>query len=301
MRLLDRMLSQGFGVNPKHAGSLADYLLTVLKDAQLVVVDNVAKYYFSNKISDNVLKVSDFPCVMTPFEHTFMEFKMPHEYKQQTNMEEVGMLMFVTDDIEKYLENFPEIMNQEGVKYCLVSDIFIRQIGWANASLVVTSVLPIGVDGQIISPNKDFIYGYNTLLVDGFDSESEKNYLQGMYLNAFFPVLLGLSFMHCRNVKTEEKGPVRQQSRAHKRKTGRPLLRYHVLVIDHMKEVLEREGHVSKKGLKKALHICRGHFATYGMDGKGLLFGKHKGRIWVPMHTRGSAEQGIVVKDYDVK
>ena len=107
--------------------------------------------------------------------------------------------------------------------------------------------------------------------------------------------------MHCRNVKVVEGVPPPKLSKKHEKKSGRPLVHYHVLKIDHMKTVLEREGKASTEGLKKALHICRGHFATYGQDGKGLLFGKHAGRYWIPMHVRGKAEQGVIVKDYDVQ
>lgn len=53
--------------------------------------------------------------------------------------------------------------------------------------------------------------------------------------------------------------------------------------------------------MKKALHICRGHFKHYGRDGKGLLFGKHKATVWIPMHVRGDIEEGAVVKDHSVK
>ncbi len=66
-----------------------------------------------------------------------------------------------------------------------------------------------------------------------------------------------------------------------------------------MKEVLRREGGSETNGLKKALHICRGHFATYSPEHP--LFGKFTGTFWKPAHVRGSQEHGIVVKDYVIK
>lgn len=45
--------------------------------------------------------------------------------------------------------------------------------------------------------------------------------------------------------------------------------------------------------------FCRGHFSTYTEDRP--LFGKVSGTFWVPSHVRGSAKQGVVVSDYNVK
>jgi hypothetical protein len=65
-----------------------------------------------------------------------------------------------------------------------------------------------------------------------------------------------------------------------------------------MQEVLKREGNVEEGGLKKALHIVRGHFADF-TEGRGL-FGRHHGLFWMPQHLKGTLDQGLVVKDYDV-
>ena len=77
-----------------------------------------------------------------------------------------------------------------------------------------------------------------------------------------------------------------------------PLSRYYTLNIEPMKKVLREEGKVESHGLKHALSVCRGHFANY-TEGKGL-FGKYHGQFWIPQHVRGSANQGVVTKDYAV-
>jgi len=51
--------------------------------------------------------------------------------------------------------------------------------------------------------------------------------------------------------------------------------------------------------IHRALHICRGHFATYGDDNP--LFGKHVGTFWRPMHVRGDKAAGEVRKSYKVQ
>lgn len=132
---------------------------------------------------------------------------------------------------------------------------------------------------------------------------------EGMYeamVHYFYPALLTISFLHCKNVTLLEPPPVSQVSpqRAKKSKKHRqtqakpngPRLTYHILDIEPMKQVLKTEGHIEQNGLKKALHICRGHFANYE-QGKGL-FGKYHGTYWIPQHVRGTAAQGIRLKDY---
>ena len=75
-------------------------------------------------------------------------------------------------------------------------------------------------------------------------------------------------------------------------------MRFKTLDIRPMRKVLEDEGQAATVGLQRALHICRGHFATYSPDKP--LFGKHAGTFWVPAHVRGNAERGVVAKDYRV-
>jgi hypothetical protein len=120
----------------------------------------------------------------------------------------------------------------------------------------------------------------------------------------FYPALLTISFLHCKNVTlqqmlTSSSSPSRSKKA---KKHARPInsrITYHILDIEPMKRALKTEGNIEQNGLKKALHICRGHFANYE-SGKGL-FGKYHGTYWIPQHVRGSAEQGIRLKDYRLK
>ena len=111
------------------------------------------------------------------------------------------------------------------------------------------------------------------------------------------PALMAIAFMHCKNVSQSEVMPSRQERRELARRQ-KPLVIYRTLQIEPMKRVLESEGGMSHNGLKKALHICRGHFSEY-TDEKPL-FGKYAGRFWIPAHVRGTAEAGKIIKDYRV-
>jgi hypothetical protein len=114
----------------------------------------------------------------------------------------------------------------------------------------------------------------------------------------FMPCLLTISFMNCKNcvLNAVERD---QDVNRNRRKHGLKLfLRYHTINIEPMKRVLRTEGKVEATGLKRALHICRGHFSTYSEERP--LFGKVAGTFWIPSHVRGSTEEGIIVSDYQV-
>ena len=116
---------------------------------------------------------------------------------------------------------------------------------------------------------------------------------------AIFTAALTLSFLHCKNVVLKTEAPPEKLNRAYQKRHGKPLSRFHTLEIEPMKQVLRTEGKSEETGLKRAIHICRGHFADYS-DGKGL-FGKYHGRYWIPAHVKGTKSEGIVMKRYNVK
>ena len=112
------------------------------------------------------------------------------------------------------------------------------------------------------------------------------------------PMLLAICFMHCKNVTQERvEGRLTRQQRRHNPRQ-RPPLTHHVLRIDPMRTVLASEGQSGTVGTKKAIHICRGHFAHY-TDEKPL-FGRVTGMIWRPDHVRGRAKGRQVTKEYEV-
>lgn len=110
------------------------------------------------------------------------------------------------------------------------------------------------------------------------------------------PALLCVSFLHCRNVQLEERVPDPKRARA-AAKRGRALHRFHVLHVHTVAEILDREGNAQEVGLKRALHVCRGHFKDYRQRG---LFGRHHDIYWWGPQLRGNAEHGTVTKRYAV-
>jgi hypothetical protein len=105
--------------------------------------------------------------------------------------------------------------------------------------------------------------------------------------------------MHCKNVDVRPVLPPERVSRKHERRHGHPLTRYYVLDVQPMRRVLDREGDAQARGLREALHICRGHFKTYTEDAP--LFGKRVGTYWWESRVRGTADEGVIQKDYRVR
>lgn len=313
MRLLDRVLSEGFVTSKPNL----DMSVTrkQLESSQLIVIDNVAAYHFQDLQrrlkGKEMMTVSDFPNVMLPFESTFLEMRVRNNPSFEATFEECGVLaeMVKPEKIDfsqlgLSSDRAKETFLKRDVTYLMICQFFAygRRLG-RKSVLSASFIFPVNPDGQILPLDEKFpVIGGVYLTPDVQNEEETRKDITFYILETYiFPCLLALSFMHCRNVKVLTERPPEKLSRKYERRTGKPLLKYRVLQIDHMKQVLEREGGASSQGLKKALHICRGHFKQYGRDGKGLLFGKYTATVWIPMHTRGNAEEGVVVKDYDVK
>jgi hypothetical protein len=144
-----------------------------------------------------------------------------------------------------------------------------------------------------ISPN--FFSDYYTKAGISFDKIEENDWPS---MGHYAIILTTLNFLHCKNVVAQPNEFHHIRNRRLK-KEGRPYFeKYYTLHIDSIKHTLKHEGQVETVGLKRALHLCRGHFSTY--DEKGL-FGKYYGKFWIPDHARGNPEIGAIEKDYKLE
>jgi hypothetical protein len=178
---------------------------------------------------------------------------------------------------------FPEMGNSEWIQYLGGAFIAVLPNGKPCSQLVTSGV-------GISSPD----------LISSREMARESTQKLGeVKANEVFSTLFGFQFLHCKNVNTIEHQPSPRLSKAFNKRHGRPLVTYKTLEIEPAKKMLEVEGGIAHNGLKKALHICRGHFATYTPEKP--LFGRVTGTVWKPSHVRGDATHGIVQKDYKVK
>jgi len=153
--------------------------------------------------------------------------------------------------------------------------------------------------GKQIFPDRPEIRGNALMLIIPIDVKMSKdnNMSPASYSAGFNAVLgLALNFLHCKNVHSIE-NPHQLIRAARRRGETTYFEKYYILQIEPMKKILNEQGQAQTKGLKYALHICRGHFKTY--DRKGL-FGKYKGNFWWSSMVKGDPTIGKIKKDYQI-
>jgi hypothetical protein len=265
------------------------------------LIDPVADYFKS--FGKRWGLAEDIPNWAPPFRSFFSEFSYPLD---DGSTEQVGMLVSAVDvtDANRADASFWYFAFSELMMSRCHAEVIEQTAGWLTSSRWVMlcslwsahrvtkgvacwlgqfPILFVAGDGRLVQATTP-----HRLSEDDGRGEA--------VAQAIAIVGLGISFGHCKNVRTEEV-EVRRPGNWHVN-TGVPVYKYRTLHIDPMKETLRREGRSDDVGLARALHICRGHFATYSEESP--LFGRYSGTFWKPQHVRGKATAGVVVKDYAV-
>lgn len=289
-----------------------DDLRQNLRKATVLVIDNVAQYYFAHHSRHDAGGVHmdgprRFPQLAPPFPCAFFEYTLePGTYddlfdssrNQPRQMNRIGVLIRALEAAPLQEDGFLDEEPEKGVaaKWFLLAYLFASHTAhrelWGPSLMLGVAVDPDGLAGRHLHCG---LWGTNEL---GEGALDEVKLAKGLTVLTF-PAFLAISFLHCRNVSTDEHVPSAKLNKAYLRRHGRPLVRYKTLTIEPMKQILRKQGQIESQGLAKALHICRGHFKDYRASAG--LFGKHKGLFWWDMHARGALEQGAVVKDYAIK
>jgi hypothetical protein len=259
-----------------------DDMRTMLTGAQMFSADNVAEYFYAVNSKEFWDSRYDFPCLAPPFLRMFIEWNRPScIYSNEKGRSSSAHLASKTGVLLSYVPT--------AFGWHLDGSLFVRN---ADKGLAVGVFLTYSMD---IDRNGHAI---NDLKHNGSPGAwvSSKEVIDAQSAN-WFPALLAVTFCNCKNVAKVQNVPSKELVNARDKK-DRPAFTYTTLRIDPMKEVLRKEGESEVTGLKKALHICRGHFAQY--EAKGL-FGKHKGTFWVPQHVKGHQKHGVAIKTYDVQ
>ena len=291
-----------------------DFLQTIAKiqteivQATVIVADNVNRFYYDHDKCEWDFK-TDIPNCAPPMDRFLIELRTPPTIR-------------VEDGIERTTEGMPEISG--GLFYAIeasttgnvflapetesggpMSPVHLPDAKWfiQCAMLMVQDGKPLAtgtVKFFAVNESGRIISGPYTIMggsTDGF--QHTPNDIASTYDLILIPALLALSFMHCSNVTVQPHDPDPIINRLRKKNGKKPFIRYHTINIEPMRKVLRDEGGADTHGLKKALHICRGHFATYTTSFLGRTLDKPL-TIWKPAHVRGSAKEGIVLSDYNV-
>jgi len=301
--LLDRFIDQTSDVE----------LRAALESAELIICDNVAQYLYEDSTKETWNLMRDYPNVAPPFPVMFLEW-MPGWLRQSRHAKRLGLLVFSAKAIDDERvawnlgrnEAVGEVVRNilrtryegERPKWVSMGALFIETydkgiVPWSEIFWGVSEsgrpIIP--QNGLPISPHlDDEVYLAS--------SEEEINHVLRFSELMLHVPFLALSFMHCKNVILREVPYSPKLQKARERRGKRPFITYRVIEVHPIRKILESEGGAHKTGLKKALHICRGHFKDY-TEGRGL-FGKIHDIFWWDAHIRGNKKQGMSLKDYDV-
>jgi len=298
-----------------HAVSV-DFWAEVRKiNPTILVIDNVADYYWGSDKDDWAIERGDFPCLAPPWPLAFMEYPAPAEIN--TGKERIpfkfglgkhfGVLLH-SWDLEQpelgfqglprfpYLpggtigrKQVPDKKTQWGQQASLFAELSEGDI-----ALIGSFCWLLAIDGSFVAITDK---GFPFLPPFGVRLETEELQQLGCKCWTFLhPALLALSFIHCRNTQLIDHAPSPAVIQAARDRHGHVPVSFKTLEIEPVKKILAHQGQAGEKGLRMALHICRGHFKDY-RNSKGL-FGKHKELYWWDQHVRGSLEEGLVVKEY---
>jgi hypothetical protein len=334
MRLYDELLARGFTASASESMYNTQAIIAAsLSGAEVVVADNVTDYWWQQAITEwrPGSQLWEYcPNVAPPFRRFFIETRTAASqrgvWRIRANGRDVpirrwGLLVAafewtgqdwdrelrpVWSDTKGWVEDVPSRSSLISTaaaacagrcRWLLISYLVIA--GKEMRFPVCVSVIPVGERGAV---DRELLLSHCGLraLIPGYArmnaTAQEELTMTWQIMHA--PLLLAVSFMHCKNVALERVEPPAKLDRLHRKYCGRPLVRYHTITIDPMRHVLRRDGGSDTVGLKRALHICRGHFATYD---ERPLFGRVTGTFWREAHVRGSAASGVVRKDYRVK
>ena len=265
---------------------------SMLDDTPIFAADDVATYVH------NLPKPTDFKDVVSsmapPFDRFWVEFQqVPCPNDEKLNA--WGVLITAHDDPNS-------IIRSEGCErsphWLLTLLLFLEREKGKPFGPVTEHYAGLAEDGTWFRHDDGGVFwsgGFAGLDKAPFDVQQQ---VGDYYAQFCFPALLTISFLHCRNIEIRSITPPDKQSQSYRKRHGKELVRYHVLDIKPIRQLIDRYRRGEKSELRRALHICRGHFKTFAPDAP--LLGKAVGTFWWGPQVRGSREEGLVLKDYRV-
>lgn len=301
-KMSELMFSQIINADPrKIMTDQQKTILEVAKEAVVLRIDNVARYYFEVNSQENWSLETDFPNIAPPFEAFWMEYKSPGIINSEGKIKPVAPALKTGRFGALFtVKEIPEIEAKEAdtdAHWAMTALCFVDLPGIHRGLRLLPfySMLGVTKEGQLATiqgrPFTNIMFESERIPEfeqQGITPEDAKRGQTFLY-----PMLLALSFLHCKNVEIVSGGKIRVKSA----QKAAPKVKVYTLQIEPIKKILDAAG-ARNTGIKQALHICRGHFKDFS-KGKGL-FGKYKGLYWWDAQVRGSAELGFIAKDYQV-
>jgi hypothetical protein len=247
----------------------------------VLLIDNVAEYYFTGTDQEQWNIDRDFPNLAPPFPAFWAEHRMPSLIHSKecgdTDVKailplggRVGMMVRACDPKDVKGEGIPA-----NVKWILWAELFVDYGQRPPQGPHGSIFLAVDAEGALVENP------WMQSFVRAEDAEIMQTLMTWLY-----PMLLTVSFLHCKNVAIVDHAVDRPLAKKWHARHGIWPTTYKTLVIEPLKQILRREGGADKVGIQRAMHICRGHFKDY-REGRGL-FGKYHQLIWQPSLVRGT-------------
>lgn len=311
-RLYDRIMVNGLKAVQSDGSTVfrTGQVMEDLRQAQVFTCENVADYYFYGTDQEEWDWVEDFPNVAGPFETFWMETRRPRwswskEYgwndMRQSGYPVAWGALFRTGPAEILPPALHNMITENTVDELWRVNVAALIVEYAKGRILgPLGVYTMGLKSDGGLARKDDPDGpYPALVSPWMNWGIGENEVAKEIEKALQPFMLSLTFLNCKNVVTRIEEPPAKLSRRHQKKHGQPLTSYRVLEIEPLRKAAAHQGG-GVSGMRKALHISRGHFKTFGGD-HGKLFGKHEGMYWWDPHVRGDRKAGKVEKTYAVK
>lgn len=265
-------------------------LIEQLSQSECFGIDNIAEYFFEDNKQEVWDLEKDFPNVAPLFPNMFFEYSLPNNINSEGEISK-----FEHWEVKRIgtLIHSNLVDNDTDIKWICSATQLLEMNNKQIIDPMISLHWMVTKKGQL-KLHKDGlkIAAYRKLTLE------QQHDITSTSSTALFVPLLAISFMHCKNVVVETINPSPKLNKARMKRGNPSLVVYKILGINPVREIMKTEGDSGNNGLKKALHICRGHFKDYTDKG---LFGKYKGLYWWDNHIRGNQSNGVVLKDYEVK
>lgn len=311
MRFYDRIIETGY-VLPKEFEGKRQAIAPLFKEATVVDLTNVARYYYSGTDQEYWEVARDFPAIRSPFDVAWYEYNHGGLVRSETtgtHWEQpitAGFLVrvfergdyrevFECDIVEEYQEKTGHHIEPRWVQEAL---LFLQEEkGKPAFGPVAVWRFPVRHQGgACVRPDGRALFELHSLIHPSMGEETRKAFEVGVQ-GLISPVLLGVTFMHTTNVVQVNHKPLEKPNRKRVKAGREPLTEYKTLELKLGGGKQTNEfGHAGRDHYGSRLHLVRGALRTYTQERP--LFGKHVGRwFWKP-HLRGDGGQGAVEKGY---
>lgn len=262
-RLIDKLLA-----NPSISDAEHDWMLR----SHVINADNIVEYISNSVDGKKPFDAMDMlPSITPPFHSVFIQYN--------AGGIERGCLINRQDT------------DQNEARWRIVGNIYSDQVSLDYAHIGQLETL-LTYDGFLFPDWKNktrlgYVYPYS------LDGDEPDMHLWGIFIASLWT----LAFMNCKNTVLEPVEPNAQEQKRRAKHGKLPLMRYHVLKIKPFGGRSDSEGQGGTHA-SPALHIRRGHFATY--TDAAPLFGKYVGTYWKDQMLVGRKSDRVVVKDYEM-